>query len=362
MYFTNEFLESATGQQQKKLVEVQRKIAYNSVPRHNHEMIAVANAMGVSTRQLTANEGFIPRDVYQDFDRDMKREQLTDRGMPFINRLMPRAKGVGIGSLTVSYAQQSEVGVVNTSVSGQQGILADAVEHKYDGFPVLVHDTAIDVNWRQFASGSAEGYDLLRENNQASARAMNEHFATTFLDGMVDKNGSFINIDGKTWKGMRNDTHIEQVNLGAAGINFDFTDATKTGPEIKAAFIAVRDKLRTDNNYDGEVFFTISKAIESVWEIRFSEAFDSRTVVQELTALAGVAGFEMSRKLVGNQLMGLPESDDVRPLVGMAVNTIILPRVLPTDNYRAVTMAVTGWQAKNDFEGRKSALYASVIS
>lgn len=362
MYFFEEYLETAVGARQAKMVAAQRKMAYNHDRQHVNSMVMLANAEGTVTRNLATNEGFIPKDVYQDFDRDIKKEMLTDRGAPFINRLMSRAKGVGIGALTVNYAQQSEIGVVNTSLSGQQGVMANAVEHKYDGFPVLVHDTATDVNWRQFASGSAEGYDLLRENNQSLIRAMNEHFADTFLDGFTDKDGNFLTVDGKTWKGMRNDTHIAQVDLGAAGINFDFTDNSQTGLAIKQAFIQVRDALRKDNNYSGEVFFTISKEIESVWESRFSESYDSKTIQQELSALAGVAGFEMSRKLTGNEIMGIPQDDDVRPLVGMAVNSIILPRVLPTDNYRVVVMSAVGWQAKNDFGGRKSALFASEIS
>ena len=208
MIFSKEFLETAVGKQQARMVLGQRKLAYNHDLQHVNNMAMMAGAEVLPTRALVANAGFIPRDVYQDFDRDIKKEMLTDRGMPFINRLMPRAKGVGIGSLTVNYAQQSEIGVVNTSVSGQQGVIADAVEHKFDGFPVLVHDTATDVNWRQFASGSAEGYDLLRENNQSLVRAMNEHFATTFLDGFTDKDGNFISIDAKTWKGMLSLIHM----------------------------------------------------------------------------------------------------------------------------------------------------------
>jgi hypothetical protein len=362
MFFTKQYMDSAVAKQQAKLIKFNRKTGYQADAQHNQMMANALAAEGIMAKSLAVNEGFIPQDVYKDFDKDIKTEQLADRGMPFINRLIPRAKSVGIGRLTSSYAQSSEVGVVRSSLAGQQGILADAIEHKYDGFPVVVHDTATEVNWRQFASASAEGYDLLRENVSSSVRAMNEHFADTLLDGLVDKDGNYITVDGKSWKGMRNDTHIEQVNLGAAGINFDFTDGTQTGEAIKAAFLEVRNALRVDNNYGGQVFFTISVEIETVWEKRFSAQYDSKTVMQELSGMAGVAGFEMSRKLTGNQIMGLPESDDVRPLVAMPVSTIILPRRMYNDNYRAVTSAVVGWQAKNDFEGRKTALYASVIS
>ena len=363
MYFSTDYLaDSSVANQQAKWLEVNRKMGYLADLPHVPQMNAMAQALGEHTRTLAANEGFIPKDVYQDFDRDIKTEMLTDRGAPFIQRLMPRSKAVGIGSLTVNYAQSSEIGGIQTSMGGQQGILAEAMEHKYDGFPVPVHDGATDVQWRQFASSSAVGYDLLRENNASVVRAMNEHLADTFLDGFTDKEGNFISVDGKTWKGARNDTHVEQVDLGAGDINFDFTDSTKTGTEIKAAFLAVRDKLRKDNNVDGDVFFYISKEIESVWELRFSEAYDSRTVQQELTALAGVAGFAMTRKLDGNQLMGIAEDDSVRPLVAMPVSTIILPRKMYNDDYRAVTSSVIGWQAKVDFQGRKSMLYASVIA
>ncbi len=362
MYFTNSYLDSAVANQQKKLVEFNRKMGYMSDLAHNQMMINEAKAMGMPIRQLKVNEGFIPQDVYKDFDRDIKKEQLNDRGMPFINRLVPRAKSVGIGKLTSNYAQSSEIGIVQSSMSGQQGILADAIEHQFDGFPIVVHDTATEVNWRQFASANSEGYDLLRENVQSSVRAMNEHFATSFLDGIKDKDGNFITVDTRVWKGLRNETHVEQVDLGVGDINFDFTDKTKTGEEIKDAFLAVRNKLRVDNNFTGDIFFTISVEIETVWEGRFSPQYESRTIQQELTGMAGVSGFEMSRKFSGNEFMGLPESDEVRPIIAMPVSTIILPRRLHSDNYRAVTSSVMGWEAKNDIQGRKSSLYASEIS
>lgn len=363
MFFTKNYLDkSAVAKQQAKLVAFNRKQNYLSDIVHCSMMVEAAKAEGIYTKQLSVNEGFIPQDVYKDFDRDIVTEQLNDRGMPFLNRLMPRSKAVGIGKLTSNYAQSSEIGVVQSSLSGQQGVLADAIEHQYDGFPIAVHDTAVDVNWRQFASASSEGYDLMRENVQSSVRSMNEHAADTFLDGIVDKDGNYITVDNRTWKGIRNETHVEQVDLGAAGINFDFTDGTQTGEAIKAAFLEVRNKLRVDNNFSGDLFFTISVEIETVWEKRFSAQYDSKTIMQELAGMAGVAGFEMSRKLTGNQMMGLPEDDSVRPLIAMPVSTIILPRRMYSDNYRAVTSTVMGWEAKNDIQGRKTALYASEIS
>ena len=363
MYFTNSYLErSAVAKQQAKLVAFNRKQNYLSDMVHNQMMMQACEAEGVYSKQLKTNEGFIPQDVYKDFDRDIVAEQLNDRGMPFVNRLMPRAKATGIGKLTSNYAQSSEIGIVQSSLSGQQGILADAIEHQYDGFPIAVHDTATDVNWRQFASASSEGYDLLRENVQSSVRAMGEHAADTFLDGIVDKDGNYITVDNRTWKGMRNETHVEQVDLGASGINFDFTDGTQTGEAIKAAFLEVRNALRVTNNFTGDIFFTISVEIETVWEKRFSAQYDSKTVQQELTGMAGVAGFEMSRKMSGNEMMGLPQDDSVRPVVAMPISTIILPRRMYNDNYRAVTSSVMGWEAKNDIQGRKTALYASEIS
>lgn len=363
MYFTKEYLDgSAVAKQQAKLVAFNRKQGYVNDLRHVNSMAGEAKAIGLHIKQLKVNEGFIPEDVYKDFDRDIVTEQLNDRGMPFVTRLMPRAKSVGIGKLTTSYAQSSEIGVVKTSVGGQQGILADAIEHQYDGFPVLVHDTATEVNWRQFASASSEGYDLLRENVQSSVRAMNENAATTFLDGMLDNDGSAIVIDGLSWLGYRNETHVEQVDLGGSGINFDFTDSAQTGEAIKAAFLNVRNALRIDNNFSGQSFFSISVEIETVWEAKFSTSYDSKTIQQELAGLAGVAGFEMTRKLSGNEMFTTPDDDSVRPVVAMPISTIILPRPMYNDNYRAVTSSVMGWQAKNDIEGRKSALYASEIT
>ena len=74
---------------------------------------------------------------------------------------------------------------------------------------------------------------------------------------------------------MRNDSRVAQVNIGAAGVNFDFTDTTKTYELIEAAFKEVRDVLWITNNCEREAVYYISREIASNFERHSSEFVSS---------------------------------------------------------------------------------------
>lgn len=309
---------------------------------------------------LALNSGLIPQDVYQDFDNVTIERMRSDDGDTFLNDLMPLSRGTNIGKLTLVSRRASDAGQVQTSMSGQTGVKFDQVEYNYDRSLIPVHDAGFTRNWREWAAMQSEDFDALIDDQRENVAAVRRRLADTFLDGHRDKKGNLIvGPDNTVWAGFRNDARVNQVDLGAGGLNFDFTDNTKTGEEIKAAFIQIRDVLWITNNCEKDAVYYVSRQIASNFERKFSTQYDAKIIMQELADLMGVEAIKVSSKLSGNELMAFPLDGMVRPLTGMGVSTIALPRPLYNSNYDFVTAAAIGWEVKTDYFSKSCALYAS---
>ena len=329
-------------------------VNYNRSQAEHGQAQSVVGAMS-----LAVNAGRSPEDLYREFDSETVERFRSDDGDTFINDLMPLSRSVNIGKLVYEFRRASDAGRVQTSMSGQIGVKMDQVEYLYDGTIVPIHDTGFSRNFREWNAGKPENFDALVDDQRESVTALRRDWADTILDGCKDKDGNVIVLDGRSWSGMRNDARVAQIDLGAGGLNFDFTDNTKTGDEIKAAFITIRDTLWITNNCEKEVTYYISREVAANMERKFSTAYDGPTIMQELGNLQGVAAIKASSKLSGNELMGFPlDKSAVRPIVGMGINTVAMPRPVYNSNYDFVTWHAAGFQVVNDFAGRTCAIMA----
>ena len=308
---------------------------------------------------LHVNEGLIPRDVYQEFDNVTVERFRSDDGDTFLNDLLPQSRSVSIGKLVHKFRQASDAGNAQSSMTGQIGVNMDQVEFTYDGSIIPVHDTGYFRNWREWNAMNSEGFDGLIDDQRESVASLRRHLADAFLDGHKDKNGEYIVVDGLSWKGMKADSRVASVNLGASGINFDFTDTSKTGDQIKAAFIQVRDVMWITNNCQKDLNYYVSRQIASNFERKFSTQYDAKIIMQEMADLMGVAAIKVSSKLTGNELMGfMSGSDGVRPVVGMALNTVAMPRPIYNSNYEFVVWGAIGFEVRTDYFGKTCAIFA----
>lgn len=313
---------------------------------------------------FSVNAGRLPDDMFREFDKIAVERMKLDEGDAFLNVLMPMARAISIGKLTFENARASDAGVVQTSMTGQIGVKFDEVDYSTDGTIVPVHDNGWSINWRKMASASDEGFDIQFDNQREQVSAHRNNLADTFLDGMIDKKGEFIVVDTRSWKGMRNDTRVAQVDLGAGGVNFDFTDKSKTGEEIKAAFIEIRDTMRIENKCTLDLDYFVSELIGSNFERKFSAQYDAQTIEAELSQLVGVGSITRSSKLGsgaatdGNEMMGFPTNGQVRPITGMGVSTIALPRQVYNANHSFVVASAVGWEVRDDFFGNTCAFSA----
>jgi hypothetical protein len=328
----------------------------SNVQNELHAAMMLANNGG----QVSVNAGLIPRDVYQEFDNVTVERFRSDDGDTFLNDLLPLSRSVSIGKLTHKFRQASDAGNAQTSMTGQIGVKLDQVEYTYDGSIVPVHDTGFGRNWREWNAQTSEGFDALIDDQRESTATIRAHLADNFMDGHLDTDGNAIVLDGLSWLGMRLDTRVAQIDLGGGGLNFDFTDTTKTGAEIKAAFILVRNVMWITNNCERELTYYVSREVAANFERKFSTAYDAKIIMQELADLMGVAAIKTSSKLTGNQLMGFPlDANRIRPIVGMGINTVALPRPVYNSNYNFAVWSAIGFEVRTDFAGNTCAFYAS---
>lgn len=305
---------------------------------------------------LHVNDGLIPKDIYQEFDRVAVEIMHSDDGDTFLNDLMPRSKPVSMGTLVSRFRQTSDAGNAQTSMTGQTGVILDQTENTYDGSIVPIHDAGFTRNFREKAAMTSAGIDLLIDDARETNRTVRKQYANSFLDGNRDKSGNIIEVDGLKWEGMRADSRVAQIDLGAGGINFDFTDQAQTGEDNKKAFIQLRDVMYIDNLCETDLGYYVSREIMSNWERKFSAQYDAKLISQELSQLMGVAFIKVSSKLVGNEIMAF--NDRVRPIVGMGINTIAIPRPLYNSNYSFITWGACGWEVRTDYNSNTCAMFA----
>lgn len=321
------------------------------------------HAAALRAHGLSVNEGLIPQDVYQEFDNVTVERFRSDDGDTFLNDLLPLSRSINIGKLIHKFRKASDAGIAQTSMTGQIGVKLDQVEYLYDGSLVPIHDAGFGRNWREWNAQQSEGFDALIDDQRETVATLRRKVADAFLDGHVDKDGNTIVLDAISWSGMRSDSRVAQIDLGAGGINFDFTDTTKTYAEIEAAFKQVRDVLWITNNCEKDATYYISREIGSNLERNSSESYSSEKILNRLAQLMGVAAIKTTSKLSGNEMMGFPlDGMSVRPIVGMGVNTVAMPRPVYNSNYDFVVWGAIGFEVRTDYSSRKCASFAQELT
>lgn len=344
---------SRAGRDQWVEVNTHRSLA--DAQNRVHETMMRANNV-----EIAVNAGLIPRDVYQEFDNVTVERFRSDDGDTFLNDLLPLSRPVSIGKLINRFRRASDAGNAQTSMTGQIGVLMDQVEYSYDGTLIPIHDTGFTRNWREWAALTSEGFDALIDDQRESVATLRRKLADSFMDGHKDKNGQLIVLDGLSWAGMRADSRVAQVDLGVGGLNFDFTDTTKTYAQVEAAWKQMRDVLWITNKCEMEATYYVSREIMSNIERESSENASLGKFIARLTGLMGVAAIKVSSKLTGNQIMAFPlDPNRVRPVVGMGINTVAMPRPLYNSNYDFAVWGATGFEIRTDYNGNTCAMYAA---
>lgn len=312
------------------------------------------NATNHHIATLTVNAGRTPESLYLEFDRTITTEFKLDEGDAILNALMPLQKSVSIGRTIVEYARSSDSGVASTSMSGTAGIKFDGIEYDTAGTLVPMHDTGFEIPFREYDQQRLDGFDMTIDLQRESARTLRQQYVKFAMDG------SPITHKGKKWQGFRADPTVEQVSLGAGGLNVDFTSASLTGANFRNGFLALVKQLYVTNKINVPATYFVSNEILFNAQRYYADTYESGMILDHLKRLTGVADIVATSALTGNQVLAIVLNKSfIQPVVGMAVNTVALSRPEYNSPYRWATWGAMGILVKNDWKGSSGVMYAA---
>ena len=162
-------------------------------------------------------------------------------------------------------------------------------------------------------------------------------------------------VKDRVWLGIKNDPSVANVAL-----TVDLSAAASSATDIRDEVRRVRDILRITNNCTQDVTLSISREIKSNWERVFSTAEGIFGTIEDMIMkLTGIGEIVEDSRLTGNQIAMLwLDSSGFHPVTGMAISSYALPRLRHNDDYNFIKWAAVGFLARNDYTGRKCALYA----
>ena len=301
---------------------------------------------------IGTNAARSPAEAYREFDSKSKIETIPAGEFALITRVLPIAKPVNLGRKLYEHRKVSDMNTGQTSMSGTIGVKSDKVDVDYDGTPVPIHDKGFDIDFREKLSMDAEGYDSLIDYSREAERGLMRTKNNYMWNG-----DSSIVFKSKTWLGLFNDPSVATATLAV-----DLSASATTTEDIRAETARVRDIMYITNNATVGLVLVVSPQIASNWERPLSNADSTFGSVGKYiqTNLRGIVEIIEDDKLVGNQIVFLQNNQDgFHAVSGMAINTYAIPRLHHNSNFSYVKWCAVGFMAKQDFSGKKTALYAS---
>ena len=309
---------------------------------------------------MFANAGTKPLDLYREFDSQTIEQFRLDEGDNILNVLMPLARSISIGRTVLEGARSSDAGKFSQSMTGEEGSYFDNVDYDLSQTIVPISQNGFKRNWREGTQLSLEDFNDAAIQQSEATRTHRQGVIGSFMDGHKNKDGQFISEKGVTWQGVRNDTRVDQIDLGAGGLNINLTTET-SGQAIFNAFLSMAKQRAVTNKVAAPAVFFISLDIEYNLTKDFSANFAGKSVREKLLEIPGIGSIVSSSILTGNQVFSMPaDTSYIQPVVGMGVSTIALPRPAWNSPFAFEVVSAIGWNVKTDFGSTNRALqYAS---
>ena len=293
------------------------------------------------------------RRLYRAFDTTVLAQFEPNTQFTLLNDLMPLSRSVRIEQSRYDYARTGGRGWAHTSMSGQIGAALDAKSYTFDGTMVPVHDSGFKFTWRDPIFNSPSALQSQADAQRGSVEDVQRQYVDYMFNGFRDSEGNYVQFDGLTWKGLKNDERVAQATL-----TFNF--ATSTDPvALRTNAIALRDVVRVTNSQYAPQTWYVSAEIMSNLE-RYFDVNATRTVLEELLKLSGIAAIKEDAQLSGNEILIVPLTAGViAPIVGQAIGTVADPRQYYNSDYVWRTWGAMGLMVKQDINNKFSVIHAS---
>lgn len=301
----------------------------------------------------------MPQDAFRDFDRTIKRVMAGDEGSSVVSLLPVRS--LPIGKIVAEYAQASDSGAAQATISGRAAHKLDRAAYDYDGGLVLIHDDAFGREWREVEAMRSEDFDALQDDQANSVRAVMRSINNHVFNGV-----SGLKYKNTQAFGMKNSPNTQSLQLSAAGVNVDLTSPSATYADFEKAIIAALNALQgAANNVEMDITFAFSSQIWFNALRRGTTDTNFETILSALRRIPGVADIVKTNgtQLTGNEFLAWANSEQyIQIQSGMAVNTQPVVRQMYNDPFNFVTWGAAGLLIKADAAGRSGVLYARVIA
>lgn len=265
------------------------------------------------------------------------------------------------GKIVAEYAQASDSGNAQATISGRQAHQLDRAAYDYDGALVLIHDDAFGRPMREVEAMRSEGFDGLQDDQSNCVRSVQRSVNDHIFNGVEG-----VKYKGQQAYGIKNSPNTQALDLDASGVNVDLTSASLTYADAVKAFKAALKVLQgSDNNVEMDITFAVSS---DIWfNLIEPGTNDTRfaTFLDALKAVPGVANIVKTNgtQLSGNEFIAFANSEQyIQIKTGMAINTQPVVRNMFNDPYNFVTWGAFGLLIKADADGRSGVLYAREIA
>jgi hypothetical protein len=245
-------------------------------------------------------------------------------------------------------------------MSGKVPEVLGKTEYDYRGTLVPIFNTGYGRSWREWNSLMSENFDALADDQESHVAAIREDMADYTLDG-----DATLKFDSMTGYGIRNHPYAKSINLGSAvgGANIDLTATATTADAMDAFFAGPFGAMLDANLITEPVNLYISPEIARNWDRQYSGAagFKGGRIWDFIMTNRRIRQIKVTYKLSGNEFFGfVPNSNYIRPLVGMATSTTAAVRMNPVDDYSFLVMAAMGIDIRADWNGKSGVFYSVV--
>lgn len=322
-----------------------------------HTEKTFANVLSMDVANAAA---ILPRDAWLEMDTLTRRIMRGDEGSAWMMDLMPLAKAVNIGKLVHVTRVSSDAGSVTRSMSGQVPNSLDKVEYAYHETPVPIFSGGYGREWRETKTFDSEAIDAIMDDQEAQTAKINRDMALYALDG-----DPAMQFKGVACDGIRTNARSVSINMGsgAGGNNLDLTTATPA--QIESFINGGFGQMLDDNLVSAPVNLYVSNEIMRNLDQPYSGVggFKMGSLREWIESNRRINKVVSTYELTGNEFFGfVPNSNSIRPLVGMAVNTTAITRMNPTDNYQFMVMGAMGLEIRADFSGKSGVFYSVVVN
>lgn len=311
---------------------------------------------------LRNSAAVLPRDAWLEMDTITRRVMRDDEGQSYMADLMPLARSVNIGKIMFGYRVSSDAGTVRRSLSGKVPEVLGKVDYDYRNAIVPIFNTGYGRSWREWNTLQSENFDAIADDQEAHVAALREDMATYALDG-----DTTISFEGEVGYGIRNHPQSKSINLGSAtgGANIDLASTSTTADALDAFFTGPFGAMLDANLITEAVNLYISPEIARNWDRQYSGSagFKGGRIMDFLLTNRRIRQIKVTYKLTGNQMFGfVPNSNYIRPLIGMAVNTTAAVRLNPVDDYNFLVMGAMGLDIRADWNQKAGVFYSVVVN